>query len=161
MRCLTFLAFLVIGLTASLQAGPKADLVVVKKSQRKMWLECDGEVLRQYRVALGGNPVGHKERQGDKRTPEGTYTLSKRSSSNFYKAIHISYPNSRDVSQARSRGDNPGGNILIHGSPDNLAGAGAMLKLVDWTDGCIAVTNKEMDEIWDLVDSGTRIVIDP
>ncbi len=161
MRYLVILWLALFSFTLTVEAGQKADLVVVEKSRRKLYLKSNGATIKTYRIALGGNPVGHKQRQGDKRTPEGTYFLSKRGSSNFYKAMKISYPSSTDRSKAAARGDNPGGDIMLHGSPNNMAGAGPMLKLVDWTDGCIAVSNQEMDEIWSLVNSGTKIVINP
>ncbi|MBK1699495.1 L,D-transpeptidase family protein [Thiococcus pfennigii] len=140
------------------------DQVVVEKSARRLQLKGDGKVLREYRVALGGNPIGHKQREGDKRTPEGDYVLDWRNpNSNFYKAIHISYPNEQDVLLARMMGDNPGGMIMIHGHPNYIVSDAVRREYLgrDWTDGCIAVTNDEMDEIWRLVPNGTPIRILP
>ena len=121
-----------------------------------------GEIFRAYRVALGKKPVGRKEICGDQRTPEGFYVLDSRNSdSRFYKAIHISYPNDNDIMNAQRLGKQPGGNIMIHGLPDNLNNLGILHRKVDWTDGCIAVTNSEIEEIWKLVPDGTPIEIRP
>jgi murein L,D-transpeptidase YafK len=141
-----------------------ADRVVVKKSQRKLMLLKDRVVIRQYRVALGDNPYGPKMQEGDERTPEGAYILDWRNpNSNYYKAIHVSYPNDRDLQFARAMGVDPGGMIMIHGLPSYIRSP-ALLKEYDgrdWTNGCIAVTNEEMDEIWSLVRDGTPIEILP
>ena len=141
-----------------------ADQVVVKKSERKMQLLKAGQVVREYRVNLGDNPYGHKVMQGDERTPEGEYLLDWRNPrSLFYKSIHVSYPNSIDRSVAQAKGVDPGGMIMIHGKP-NYVRSPAVLKEYDrrdWTDGCIAVNNHEMDEIWQAVKDGTPIRILP
>ncbi len=143
--------------------GSEVDLVLVKKSDRKMYLISQDRIIKKYNVALGRNPRGHKRQQGDGRTPEGRYVLDyKKSDSAFYKAIHISYPNREDRKSARQQGVDPGGRIMIHGQKN---GGPEWLSLiseeVNWTDGCIAVTNKEMDEIWRLVNVGTPIEIRP
>lgn len=141
-----------------------ADRVVVKKSERKLMLVKGGEVVREYRVALGDNPYGHKMHQGDERTPEGEYILDWRNPrSNYYKSIHVSYPNERDQLFARAMGMDPGGMIMIHGMPDYLRTPAVMRQFNrrDWTDGCIAVTNDEMEEIWRAVRDGTPIDIVP
>ena len=118
--------------------------------------------MRSYRVALGWDPVGPKQFQGDGRTPEGQYELDWRNpESKFYRAIHISYPAPADLARARSQGLPPGGNIMIHGLPNDLEIIGADHAKWDWTEGCIAVTNAEMDEIWSYVDDGTPIEIRP
>lgn len=140
------------------------DSVVVHKAQRRMKLMKGGQVYREYRVALGDQPVGHKMQEGDERTPEGNYTLDWRNPrSNFYKSIHVSYPNHRDRAFARAMNINPGGMIMIHGRPNWLTSAKVAREYDrrDWTDGCIAVTNEEMDEIWRLVRDGTPIRILP
>lgn len=141
------------------------DKVVVKKSERKMLLLSGDRVVRQYRVSLGGSPVGHKYREGDQRTPEGQYVLNWRNpNSNFYKAIHISYPNERDRELSRKLGyNNPGGMIMIHGLPNYIQSESMRREYAnrDWTQGCIAVQNHEMDEIWNLVRDGTPIHILP
>ena len=149
-------------------AGPPerltADAVVVDKSERRLQLLQDGKVVREYRVALGDRPLGHKYREGDERTPEGDYVLDWRNpNSNFYKSIHVSYPNETDRLFARAMGHSPGGMIMIHGKPNYLTSPRLLAEYdrVDWTDGCIAVTNEEMDEIWAAVKDGTPIRILP
>jgi murein L,D-transpeptidase YafK len=112
-------------------------------------------VLRSYRIALGSDPVGHKLQEGDGRTPEGRYTIDRRNPrSKYHLSLHISYPDADDVARARAAGVDPGGDIMIHGLKDGAHTAG------DWTRGCIAVTDDEMDEIWGLVPEGTTIVIE-
>ncbi|MFN4089865.1 MAG: murein L,D-transpeptidase family protein [Alphaproteobacteria bacterium] len=140
----------------------RADRVLVLKSERIMHLLYEGEPFRTYKVALGIQPVGHKMQQGDNRTPEGEYVLGRRNpGSRFHKSIHISYPNAEDRASARARGVDPGDLIMIHGVPPEIGDLGADHRLWDWTNGCIAVTNQEMDEIWDLVGPGTPIEIRP
>lgn len=140
----------------------KADQVVVLKGERRLLLMRAGEVLRSYRVALGFNPLGQKQYQGDGRTPEGRYVLDWRNpESEFYRSIHVSYPSAADLARARARGVPPGGNIMIHGLPNGLGEIGSDHVKWDWTEGCIAVTNAEMDEIWAFVDDGTPIEIRP
>jgi len=150
---------------ATPQAPPPqtADRVVVEKSKRSMHLMQNGRVLKSYKVALGQDPVGHKIQQGDSKTPEGVYTVDfRRAQSRFNLALRVSYPSSQDRQYAASRGVDPGGEIYIHGqptggvSPARLAQTGP-----DWTDGCIAVTNPEMQEIWALVKDGTTVEIRP
>lgn len=141
---------------------PKADRVVVLKTERKLVLMRDERVLRIFRVALGRYPVGHKRQQGDARTPEGAYTLDfKLKDSAFYRAIRVSYPNPQDIESARARGVDPGGKIMIHGLPNKMSATRVGHPVIDWTQGCIAVTNREMDEIWAMVDPGTPIEIHP
>lgn len=141
---------------------PRADSVVVDKSNRQLYLKRDGAVLRSYDIALGFSPKGHKTKRGDGRTPEGRYTLDFRNpDSRFHRSIRVSYPNRQDVARARSQGLDPGDNIMIHGLPDDWAWLGRHHTRQDWTEGCIAVTNREMDEIWAMVDSGTPIHILP
>jgi len=136
--------------------------VIVYKQQRKLVLLSGGKEVRSYKVALGGEPVGPKTRQGDHRTPEGSYILDARNAnSHFYKAFHISFPNSKDIAAAKRSGVNPGGDIMLHGLPRDYAWVGKAHVLHDWTDGCIAVTNEEMDELWKLVPVGTPIDIKP
>jgi murein L,D-transpeptidase YafK len=133
----------------------RADLIVVNKGRREMLLLQAGSVLRNYRVALGREPVGHKEREGDGRTPEGRYTIDWRNPrSRYYLSLHISYPNEEDRARARESGVDPGGDIMIHGLKDGVPREG------DWTQGCIAVTDREMEEIWELAGEGTPIVIE-
>lgn len=144
--------------TIALAQTPPADLVVVFKADREMHLYRDGTPIRRYPIQLGVQPEGHKRWEGDGRTPEGAYTLDWRNpESRFYKSIHISYPDSRDLAAARRRGMSPGGEIMIHGQPWYASNA----RVGDWTDGCIAVSNEVMDELWELVPEGTRIHIYP
>jgi murein L,D-transpeptidase YafK len=141
-----------------------ADRVIVKKSERKMQLLKAGQVVREYRVNLGDNPYGHKERQGDERTPEGDYVLDWRNPNSLYhRSIHISYPNAEDRSLAQSKGVDPGGMVMIHGRPNYIDSARILAEYDnrDWTNGCIAVKNAEMDEIWKAVRDGTPIRILP
>lgn len=141
---------------------PKADRVVVLKGERKLVLMRGDRVLRVFRVALGRYPKGHKIQQGDARTPEGEYTLDfKLKDSAFYRAIRISYPNQRDINNAESLGVDPGGKIMIHGLPNKMRANRVGHPSIDWTQGCIAVTNREMDIIWRMVDAGTPIEIHP
>lgn len=143
-------------------AVTKADLVIVDKEARTLRLYKGDTVLKSYRIALGRNPKGHKQREGDSRTPEGRFVIdSRNAASKFHRSLHISYPNEEDRRQARARGVKPGGDIMIHGLPNGMAAIGKAHRLRDWTDGCIAVTNEEIEEIWRLVPNGTRIEIRP
>ena len=136
---------------------PTAQYMVVGKEARKLTLFRDGEVLKSYQVALGGNPIGHKQHEGDQRTPEGTYSIDfKNPDSAYHLSLKISYPNAADVARAQSRGMDPGGMIMIHG-----VGEQAIWRRNDWTDGCIAVSNEEIEEIWQLVEEDTPVVIRP
>jgi murein L,D-transpeptidase YafK len=141
---------------------PKADRILVVKSERRLTLLRDGKPLKSYLVALGGAPVGDKQCQGDSRTPEGVYRIDfKKKDSQFHRALHVSYPDDRDVAEARKRGCPPGGDIMIHGLAPSFAKVGALHRLSDWTLGCIAVTNEEIEEIWAAVDTGTTVEIRP
>jgi len=154
------LCAVVLGQTA--KPALHADRVVVLKSERTLQLLRDGRVIKTYKVALGGHPVGPKARQGDHKTPEGLYSLDSRNPhSRFYKSIHISYPSTADRAAARKQGVSPGGDVFVHGLPKGYGFVGAAHRLKDWTDGCVAVTNQEMDEIWDAVADGTPIEIRP
>jgi murein L,D-transpeptidase YafK len=144
------------------QANAKADLIVVHKAKRVMTLYAKRKPIKTYRIMLGGNPIGHKEQEGDSRTPEGRYVIdAKNPQSSFHLSLHISYPDRRDRAAARRKGVSPGGAIMIHGTPEGLASLNALGILRDWTAGCIAVTNAEIEEIYRLVPIGTRIVIKP
>ncbi len=137
-----------------------ADRIIVEKSARTMKLMRGDEVLKTYKVALSREPVGAKERAGDHRVPEGEYVIdSKNSHTRFHLALHISYPNATDRERARKLGVSPGGNIEIHGLDNKYAWVGALHREMDWTDGCIAVTNSEIEEIWPLVSVGTPVEI--
>ena len=138
------------------------DKVLVKKSRREMYLLSGDTVVRSYHIALGANPTGDKQRRGDERTPEGTYTLDfKNPNSAYYKSIHISYPGPEDIRRAMRQGVDPGGEIMIHGQKNGYRMFARENQRFDWTEGCIAVTDRDMDEIWKLVPIGTTIEIDP
>lgn len=140
----------------------KADSVLVIKSESKLYLKKNGKVLKQYHVSFGANPKGHKQQEGDERTPEGKYVLDyKNGKSKFYKSIHISYPNAEDKKRAKVKGISPGGLIMIHGQKNGLGWLSLFTQRINWTDGCIAVPNGKMDEIWNNVNVGTPILIKP
>ncbi len=146
----------------SAESFPMADEVVVLKSKRRLELRRGGEVMRSFPVALGGNPEGHKLQEGDQRTPEGRYLLDGRNpQSAFFLALRVSYPNAEDVRQARERGVEPGNNIMIHGLPNEPKHPSRQYLQSDWTDGCIAVSNSAMIDIWLSVRDGTPITILP
>lgn len=139
-----------------------ADRVVVKKAERRLELYRDGERLRAYPVALGWDPVTPKRHEGDGRTPEGEYVIDYRKpDSAFHRALHVSYPGPADRAWADERGLDPGGLIMIHGLSADRAPLGRLHRFSDWTDGCIAVTNQEIEEIWRVVPDGTPIRIEP
>ena len=138
------------------------DLVLVKKSENKMYLMSEKTIVKEYHVVFGANPKGHKQQEGDEKTPEGNYTLDyKNPNSSFYKSIHISYPNENDKKRAKQKGVNPGGMIMIHGQKNGFGWLSWLMQNFNWTDGCIAVTNRDMDEIWKVVKVGTPIRILP
>lgn len=138
------------------------DRIVVVKSDRELRLISAGRTLETFRVSLGREPVGDKIAAGDNRTPEGRYTLDWRNAdSEYHKSIHISYPNERDRREARNWGLDPGGNIMIHGLPNDAGEWSFAFSGLDWTEGCISVTNEAMDEIWTRAPSGTPIEIRP
>jgi murein L,D-transpeptidase YafK len=145
-----------------LPPGARADRVVVDKGDRTLTLLRGDATLKTYAVSLGGAPAGHKRQEGDERTPEGRYVLDYRNpGSAAHLSLHVSYPDTADVARARARGVPPGGMIMVHGITNGLGWMGRLHRLVDWTDGCIAVTNGEMDEIWRAVPDGTPIEIRP
>jgi murein L,D-transpeptidase YafK len=140
----------------------EADRVVVRKSGRTLELYRGAQLLRTYSISLGRDPIGHKQREGDGRTPEGRYVLDYRNpGSAYHKALHISYPSAADRASAQSRGVRPGGAIMVHGVRNGLGFVGRLHRIFDWTDGCIAVTDAEIDEIWRSVADGTPIEIEP
>lgn len=166
MQIVKYLAFVVIfaGLSACSSGskfksynGPEVTHIVVHKADRKMFLLHDRKVLEAYDIELGFAPVGHKEFEGDGKTPEGTYRIDRRNpNSDFHLSLGISYPNIRDFNKAKVAGKSPGGDIFIHGQPNRKSGNGP-----DWTAGCISVTNKEMEEIYAMVNDGTLITLRP
>jgi murein L,D-transpeptidase YafK len=147
------------GVEASL---PMADQVVVRKGERKLFLMRQGEVLRTFKVALGLNPAGHKQFEGDYRTPEGKYRLTRRNpNSEYFLSIQIDYPNDQDLRRAKRQGQRAGGAIMIHGQPNVPRKPREYYTNVDWTEGCIAVSNTDMVEIWLMTPPDTPIEIQP
>ncbi len=146
----------------STSAVSKADFVLVRKSERKLYLYREGRVLREFDISLGLSPEGPKEREGDFRTPEGLYYLDLRNpDSSFFLSIRISYPNKSDIQRARSAGYQPGSFIMVHGLPNDLNRPVSFYESEDWTDGCIALRNDDMVEFWFLTEQDTPIEILP
>jgi murein L,D-transpeptidase YafK len=138
------------------------DRIVIEKNARQLHLILRGEVIKTYRIALGGDPLGPKEREGDSKTPEGTYSIDARNKdSHYHRSLHISYPNERDRKRAEELGVSPGGNIMIHGIKKGFSWVGGAQAEVDWTKGCIAVTDEEIEEIDKLAPNGTIVEIRP
>ncbi|NWL78335.1 hypothetical protein DM872_15895 [Pseudomonas taiwanensis] len=138
------------------------DKVLVVKSERKLLLMNRGDILKSYRISLGKQPLGPKLREGDQRTPEGFYWIDwRKTSDKFNLSLHISYPNARDAAKARDKGVTPGGMIMIHGTPLDEEYPEWYFHSLDWTEGCIAMKNSDMREIWSLVRDGTLIEIRP
>ena len=149
-------------MAGAVHGGQIADRVIVEKSESRLYLMHDGKAFASFKVAFGANPDGHKQQQGDQRTPEGQYLLDyKNANSMYYKSIHISCPNEKDRQRARSQGVDPGGDIMIHGQKNGYEGLSFLVQLFNWTDGCIALKNKDMDVVWDAVRPGTPIDIRP
>ncbi|HXR19086.1 MAG TPA: L,D-transpeptidase family protein [Steroidobacteraceae bacterium] len=141
---------------------PLADAIVVRKAERRLYLMRRGEVLRSYRVALGLVPEGPKQRAGDFRTPEGRYQLTRRNPrSDYFLSIQVSYPNYRDLRRARHEHVDPGGSIMLHGLPNNLRHPPEYYAKSDWTDGCIAMSDSDMVELWMMTQDNTPIEILP
>ncbi len=144
-----------------MQKGP-ASRVLIEKKERRLTLFSKDNVLKSYRIALGGNPNGPKEKKGDNRTPEGSYIIDARNrDSRYHLSLHISYPNEKDRKRAKELGVSPGGNIAIHGLKNGFSWVGDSHATLDWTEGCIAVTNEEIEEIARLVPIGTVVEIKP
>jgi len=163
-RFLILLLLLAVPITWAKNAAlDQADRIIVLKSERKLMLYKAGKVIREYHISLGLQPVGKKTRQGDYKTPEGNYVIDRRNaSSQYHRSLHISYPNAADRAAATKLGVNPGGDVMIHGLPNGYKPKlprGAIMS--DWTWGCIALTDVELDEVWDLVPNGTPIEIRP
>jgi murein L,D-transpeptidase YafK len=156
------LALALCSCTAEAESDGKVDLVRVVKSESRLYLLSEEQVVAKFRIALGKSPEGHKQEQGDGKTPEGEYVLDwKNPDSKFYRSIHVSYPNGQDRSAAKKRGVDPGGDIMIHGQKNGLAWLTPLAQNFNWTDGCIAVTDEEMDVIWEAVEVPTPIEILP
>lgn len=138
----------------------KADKILVLKSRRTLMLLRDGTILRRYHISLGRQPDGPKMRRGDGRTPEGVYTIDKRNAfSRFHLALHVSYPSSADLYRCRRMGTDPGGNIMIHGLPNGHGPRWTWKSQTDWTAGCIAVTDRDIEEIWRAAPDGVVVEI--
>lgn len=143
-------------------AQEQADFVLVEKSKNLLTLFKNQKVIGTYHVVFGGDPVGHKEQEGDNKTPEGRYILdSKNANSSYYKSIHISYPNAKDIANAKAKGVSPGGAIMIHGQKNGFGWAAAATQKTNWTLGCIALTNEDMEVIWKSVNVPIPIEIKP
>lgn len=143
-------------------AAERATKVLVEKGERRLTLLRDGLPIRTYAMSLGRDPTGHKQREGDGRTPEGMYAIDfKNTRSRFHLSLRISYPDRTDRARAQQAGVPPGGDIMIHGLPRGFGWLGSLHLSRDWTDGCVAVTNDEVEEIWKLVDVGTEVEIRP
>ena len=140
--------------------GVVADKILIEKSKHRLTLLNKNKAIKTYVVSLGKEPIGKKTEEGDGRTPEGIYTIDrKKLKSSYHRALHISYPNAEDTAQAKARGVSPGGDIMIHGLPNGIGFIGKLQTKRDWTLGCIAVTNPEIEEIWRLVPDGTTVEI--
>ena len=149
-------------LATQVAAAQSADFVLVRKSAAKLYLFSHGSAFAAFHIALGPNPVGPKQRQGDGRTPEGRYVLDARNAhSAYYKSLHVSYPNLHDRDAARHAGVPPGGDIMIHGQPNGWGKHAAVTQLKNWTLGCIALSNEDMDVVWSSVPTGTPVEIEP
>jgi len=147
---------------ARLPKGFTADRILVEKSERRLTLIKNGKAVKFYRVALGTSPVGAKQQEGDRKTPEGVYTIDRHNAaSEWYYSLHISYPSAADRARARRRGVSPGGDIMIHGLAPRFAHWGRAHARSDWTWGCIALSNPEMDELRRSIPAGTTIEIRP
>jgi len=145
-----------------LPASARADYILIEKSKHRLTLLSHGQVLKSYRISLGRRPVGAKVREGDERTPEGVYRIDYRlRRSAYHLALHISYPNRRDRQRAQALGAPPGGDIMIHGIGSAKKKMEGLHPLFDWTNGCIAVTDHEIEEIWRLTPNGAVVNIQP
>lgn len=165
LRCRSLLAlYFVLLWQGTTFAGefPVADKVLIEKAERKLQLIKDGVAFRTFDIALGIRPIGDKEREGDFKTPEGKYILDARNpDSEFFLSIHVSYPNVLDIRSARAKGVDPGGAIMIHGQPNSPSRSEAYYHTQDWTNGCIAVSNSDMIDIWLMTANNTPIEIQP
>ena len=149
-------------LCSSTQALEQADNILVNKSHKTLQLQKNGLTFAVFKIALGKNPVGHKQQQGDSRTPEGVYFIeAKKADSAFYKALKISYPNTADRARAKQMKRSPGGQIMIHGQKNGYAWGAYVMQQRNWTEGCIALSNQDLDKVWQAVQVGTRIEILP
>ena len=154
--------FLLLSCAALAQPPQRADTILILKKAHLLELLAGGKVIHTYRVALGSGGLAPKQEEGDGRTPEGHYVIDARNAqSHYHKALHVSYPNPEDRKRAAKLGVAPGGDIMIHGLPNGMGAIGSAHRLHDWTAGCIAITDAEIDEIWTLVPTGTPVEIRP
>lgn len=161
-RILAVLLLLATTPLGSMTEPQTIDGIRVLKSERKLLLLHGRKIVHEFPIALGFNPTGHKQQEGDGRTPEGHYRIDyRKQNSSYYRALRISYPSAADVADARKRGVAPGGAIMIHGQPNGWGWTGALLQKRDWTYGCIALGNDEMGIVWESVAIGTPIEILP
>lgn len=147
-----------------LPSSIKIEKLVVNKSARKLIVISNGYMAKSYTIALGDNPIGHKEMEGDEKTPEGLYFINDKrgiGQSGFYKNLGVSYPSDADKANAKRKRIDPGGEIKIHGLKNGMSYIGRLHRWIDWTNGCIAITNEEMDDLWKHVSIGTPIEIRP
>ncbi len=159
--CFIFIATGQAGTTPG-PSEPSIDKVLVLKSERKLHLLSRGKTFKSYRISLGKQARGAKQHEGDKRTPEGLYWIDWRKTSDKYQlSLHISYPNARDLAKAHAQGIEPGGMIMIHGTPVDEEYPEWFFHTLDWTEGCIAMQNRDIREVWELVKDGTLIEIRP
>jgi murein L,D-transpeptidase YafK len=146
----------------SLPPQTTVDRILLEKSARRLTVFHNGQALKWYWVSLGRQPTGPKKFEGDGKTPEGEYCIDwRKEDSSFHLALHVSYPDPSDVAEAEAAGRSPGGAIMIHGIRNGLGFLGPLHRMYDWTNGCIAVTNAEIEELWRAVPNGTRIEIRP
>jgi murein L,D-transpeptidase YafK len=168
-RTVLILFFLVLGLISyylypeeKLPNNILIDKLVVFKSDRLLHAYSKGDLIKSYKISLGGKPIGHKVCENDNKTPEGIYFITdKNANSGYHKNLHISYPNKSDKLNARKLGLQPGGGIKIHGLKNNLGFLGRIHRWYDWTEGCIAITDNEIDELFNAVKIGAEINIKP
>ncbi len=162
MRWLTGLLLIALCSGIATAASPAIDQLLIHKQERRLEVISDGQTIRSYRIALGREPVGHKQQSGDNRTPEGIYHIDWRHRSPSYNlSMHLDYPNLKDRAEAWKRGVDPGGMIMIHGTPVDEEYPEWFFKGLDWTNGCIALDNSSMQELWRLVPDGTRVEVRP
>ncbi len=158
------LTIFVLPIPTVLKAGdfPVADMVVIEKAERKLHLMRNREIFRTFAIALGIRPVGDKKQEGDFKTPEGKYNLDMRNAnSDFFLSIHVSYPSAKDRREAKNLGVDPGGSIMVHGQPNQPVHSETYYRTQDWTNGCIAVSNSDMIDIWLMTGENTPIEIRP
>ena len=159
-RCLLWLVLLLAA--CPLLAAQPIEKLLIHKAERRLEVISNGQVIKEYRISLGRQPLGHKQQQGDQRTPEGIYSIDWRHESpQFNLSLHLDYPNLKDRAAAYERGTDPGGMIMIHGTPIDEDYPEWFFKGLDWTDGCIALNNADMRALWDLVPDGTLVEIIP